>query len=172
MGNIKTIALVFLMALICGCASGVIVPAETAIKDFSLNESKDQVFDSALIVAQSLNLDVSVLEKDSGLIRFETAALNPPQLQKYCVYPAVNPSTGVAWDTFGNWNTRSLQAGTGPVRGRVSISILITEQSSTSSNINMRSNWVAFSNSEELPCNSTGSFEEEYIQSLRVRLKI
>ena len=169
---IEKFVILAIVLTLAGCASGVLTPAETAIKNFEISDSKENVFDAALVVAQTLNLDVSVLEKDSGLIRFETAALNPAQLQNYCIYPAVNPSTGQPWDTFQNWNTRSLSGGTGQVRGRVSISILITSMSESTSNINMRSNWAAFSNAEDLPCNSTGVFEDEYIAELRDHLAV
>ena len=63
------------------------VTGEVSFADFSFSQSRDQVFDLALAVAQRLNLNVAVLEKSSGLLRFESAVLSADQLDKYCVYP-------------------------------------------------------------------------------------
>ena len=82
-----------LVVFITGCATtGRLVPAQTAIQDYSINAPIQKVFEAALVVAQSRNLDVAVLEKQSGLIRFEAAFLSPTQLDNYCKYPYVHPN--------------------------------------------------------------------------------
>ena len=159
-----------LVVFITGCATtGRLVTAETAIQDYSINAPIQNVFEAALVVAQFRNLDVSVLEKQSGLIRFEAASLSPTQLDKYCEYPYVHPNTGRAWDTFVNWNKRSLNAGGGPVRGKVSLTLLITGKGSAS-NINLRSNWTSYNSIETTLCNSNGEFEREFINDLKRHL--
>jgi hypothetical protein len=159
-----------LAAFITGCAtSGRLVPAETAIQNYSINASREKVFDAALVVAQLLNLNVAVLEKQSGLIRFEGASLSATQLDKYCEYPYVHPKTGNPWDTFVNWNKRSLSVAGSPVRGKLSLTLLITEKGSAS-NINLRSNWTVYNRVETTPCNSNGKFEREFINDLKRHL--
>lgn len=166
----KSITVLVAIFLITGCATiGLLVPVDTAIKNHNINASRQQTFDAALVVAQMQNLNVAVLEKQSGLIRFETASLSAAQLDRYCEYPYVHPSTGKPWDTFQNWNNRSLKAGAGPVRGKVSITILITEKEGGSS-MNMRSNWNAYNATETTPCNSKGIFEKEFMTQLKSQL--
>lgn len=161
-----------LIVLIAGCAArGQLITVDTAIRNYDTNASRQQTFDAALVVSQILNLNVAVLEKQSGLIRFETASLSPLQLDQYCEYPYRYPSTGKPWDTFRNWNKRSLKTGAGPVRGKVSITILITEQES-SSIMNMRSNWHSYNATETTPCNSTDIFEREFVSRLESQLQI
>ena len=166
----KLIAIIPLIALIQGCVTGQLITADTMVQNFEIAENKDTVFDAALTVAQLQNLDVSVLEKDSGLIRFEAASLSAGQLDQYCEYPAINPTTGQPWDTFQNWNIRSTQGNMGQVRGRVSITLLISEEGIEESNVNMRSNWTAFNSTESNLCNSTGVLEREYIAGIRAHL--
>lgn len=157
-------------AAISGCATATFKQAETTVTNHQINYNKSNVFDAALVVAQVLNLDVSVLEKSSGLIRFETARLSPGQLDLYCVYPFINPQTKEPWDTFQNWNARSVSSGGGQVRGQVSISVLISSVSEQVSNVNLRSNWAVSNNVENHPCNSKGVFEGRYISELKKQL--
>jgi hypothetical protein len=171
MTSLRPLSLCAFIPLLASCVTGQIVPASTAIENYPIPADKESIFDASLIVAQLQNLDVSVLEKESGLIRFEAASLSPTQLDQYCTYIAINPSTGQPWDTFQNWNTRSLNNGGSQVRGRVSISILISEEEDTS-NMNMRSNWSAFTTMENFDCNSTGTFEREYIEAVKNQLEI
>lgn len=168
MKSFKKISFLFFVLLITGCATGKIIPAETAIQNFEVNVSRQQAFDASLAVAQMLNLSVAVLEKQSGLIRFETATLSADQLDQYCDYMAVDPSTNKPWDTFKNWNTRSVENGGGNVKGTVTINILITEKASRSS-ISMRSNWVASNAREVYPCNSKKIFENDFISKLKAQ---
>lgn len=170
--NMKRLALFVSILFIAGCVTpgqgSRLLPVRTAISDIKIEAPRQDVFDASLIVSQYLNLNVAVLEKDSGLIRFETAALTASQLGQYCEYPFVN-RTGESWDTFAGWNSRSSQAGTGPVRGKVSLTILITDDSG-GSNLNMRAHWLAYNSNEEYACNSTGAFEAEFVSDLKANL--
>ena len=147
------IVICIVMLTIAGCVSyGVRVPTRTAISDTQISASRDEVFDAALVVAQQLSLDVRVLEKDSGLIRFEAALLTPFQLDQYCEYPYVNRA-GQPFNTFAGFDAQSLKDGTGPVYGHVSLTVLITDDL-VGSNMNMRSIWSAKYSLETAPCNS------------------
>lgn len=144
-------------------------PVDTMAVDRELSRGRAEVFDAALAVAQAANLNVAVLEKDSGLIRFESASLSPQQLDRYCHYPVVYVESGKPFDTFENWNYRSVVAGVGHVFGSVTLSFLISE-TADGSNINLRSNWAARNNTESLPCQSKGILERELLDQLAARL--
>ena len=156
--------------IVIGCAAGQIVPASTANRDYVINFPRQKIIDAAIVVAQMQNLNVAVLEKQYGLIGFEAASLSTTQLDKYCEYPAINPKTGQAWDTFANWNLRSVKDGSGSLFGSVSITLLISDGGSKS-NVNLKSNWTAYNNTESSPCNSNGRFETEFIDALKNRLQ-
>lgn len=159
-----------LVVFITGCSTtaphGRPVPIEIAVQDYFINIPRQNVFDAALFVAQVYNLDVALLEKQSGLIRFEKGFLDAFQLDKYCVYPYVNPKTGNAWDTFVNWNKRSLEAGGGSVYGKFSLTILIVEEDSAS-NVILRSRFIAHNNTVTVPCNSNGEFERKFVNDIK-----
>lgn len=160
------IVICIVMLTIAGCVStGVLVPTRTAISDTPISASRDEVFDAALVVSQQQSLNVGVLEKDSGLIRFEAALLTPVQLDEYCEYPAVNRA-GQPWDTFAGFNARSIKAGTGLVYGQVSLTVLITDDP-VGSNMNMRSIWSAKNSVETAACNSTGVFERAFVREMK-----
>jgi len=135
-----------------------------------MEKPKGQVFDAALSVAQELNLNVAVLEKESGFLRFEMATLTPWQLDKYCQYPFVDARTQATWDTFQNWNQRSLAAGDGPVRGTVSLTLLMSDDGAARTKATLRGNWTAQNNTGVDQCNSLGVLEGEFETSLRSRL--
>ena len=168
----KRLALFVSIFFVAGCVTpgqgSRLLPVRTAISDVQIEARRQEVFDAALIVSQYLSLNVAVLEKDSGLIRFETAALTASQLDQYCEYPFVN-RTGQPWDTFIAWYSRSSQAGTGQVRGKVSLTILISEIPK-GANLNLRAHWSAYNGNEEFDCNSTGIFEEEFVSELKIKL--
>jgi len=165
---LKTIGFLFSFFFLTGCATSRPVLVETTIENFDVKLSRSQAFDASLVVAQTLNLSVAVLEKQSGLIRFEAATLSAAQLDQYCEYPFVN-SSNEPWDTFQEWNSRSLKRGGGNVRGKVTINILITEKEGAS-NISMRSNWVAYNAAETEPCNSNKIFEKDFISKLKSQM--
>jgi len=149
-----------------GCVTGQLIAAKTSVSSYTINAPRGRVFDVALVVSQSRNLNVAVLEKQSGLIRFEAASLSALDLDKYCNYPYINPNTGGPWDTFTNWNQRSLNAGTGPVNGKMSITLLITDRGSKS-DVNLRSNWVSYNRTETTPCRSSERFEREFVNDIK-----
>jgi hypothetical protein len=120
MRRFGVVVIVAMLSLV-GCAvRGELRPGRTQIHSFSVERSRSEVFDAALSLAQQLNLDVAVLEKQSGLIRFENAALTAAQLDRYIEYPYVKPGTSVPLQTFQQWYARALQLNEGPVRRRVS----------------------------------------------------
>ncbi len=160
------IVICIVMLTIAGCVSyGVRVPTRTAISDTQISASRDEVFDAALVVSQRLSLNVGVLEKDSGLIRFEAALLSPFQMDQYCEYPYVNRA-GQPFNTFAGFNAQSIKAGTGLVNGQVILTVLITDEP-VGSNINMRSVWSAKYSLETAKCNSTGVFERDFIREMK-----
>ena len=106
-----------------------------------------------------------MLEKSSGIVRFENAALSPALLDTYCLYPFVIQGTTAPFDTFSNWNVRSLQGGAGPVTGRVSLTILITP-SGNATLVNIRGNWVGGNPAEQHVLNSTLALEKELEQAV------
>jgi hypothetical protein len=164
------IVICIVMLTIAGCVgSRVRVPLKTPISDTEISASRDEVFDAALVISQRLSLNVGVLEKDSGLIRFDAALLTPFQLDHYCEYPYVNRA-GRPMDTFAGFDARSLKAGGGPVNGQVSLTVLITDDP-VGSNMNMRSIWSATNGVETAACNSTGVFERDFIREMKSYLR-
>ena len=168
----KKLLTVLLCLGLAGCATGKYVTVEPSNKSYDFNVNKQKVFDAALLGAQELNLDVKVIEKDSGLIRFDKETLSPEQLDQYCAYPVVD-SNGqpFGYKTFQNWNNNAIYfANAGPVAGKLSITILVTEHG-TSSSVNVRTNMSAFNHMEEHPCKSKGVIEDEFISKLQSHLK-
>src|SRR6266566_10077919 len=93
------------LTAILGCARAIPVPAHSAaFYEFTVEAPRERAFDQLLRVAHGLNLSVLVLEKSSGILRFENATLASMQLDTYCVYPFTNSRTQLPLDTFGNWN--------------------------------------------------------------------
>jgi hypothetical protein len=166
--SLYTIVLSFL--LVSACATGRYIAPKSGDYQFTLDRPRDMVFDALLGVAQTLNLSVDVLEKQSGYIQFKNASLSPVQLDRYCTYPYVNPGTGQAWDTFINWNQRSLAAGAGALRGSVSLSILLSEPSPGTTVAKMHSTWISSNNIERTECSFLLVFEKNLESTLRVQL--
>lgn len=167
-------AFVLVTVLTCGCVtvtpSGVPVPAETRTTEDIIWAPRATVFDAALAVAQDLNLNVDVLEKASGLLKFESAFLSPSQLDRFCTYPAKDPKTGEAWDTFANWNSRSVSGGSGAVTGRVALNVLMKELAPQETEVSIRATFSASNNTETNQCGSLGVLEEEFLEGLREEL--
>jgi hypothetical protein len=165
----RLIVVWFVLFTSVGCTSyGTLVRTKTAITDIGLSATRDEAFDGALVVAQQLSLNVGVLEKDSGLIRFDAALLTPFQMDKYCEYPYVKKS-GEPFDTFTNLQIRLQKKGGGSVVGKLSLNVLITDDPA-GSNMNMRSAWSVSTAMENLACNSTGAFERDFISSMKAYL--
>lgn len=166
----KNIALLFMLFLLTGCVAGQLVPATPTDYEFTLERSRAEVFDAMLFVAQGLNLNVDVLEKDSGFIQFKHSALTPGQLDKYCQYLAIKPD-GQAWDTYQNWNIRSMRGGVGNVYGTVSLNAVLVE-SGSSTIVRIHSTWTASNRNETHQVNSLGILEGEFEKALKEKLKI
>jgi hypothetical protein len=85
-------------------------------------------------------LDVKVLEKDSGLLRFERAFLTATQLDQYCVYPF--EPVGCRADGYGSFEMHQNYE-QAPVSGEVSLTVLMSELTPARTELEMRSNWKA-----------------------------
>ena len=144
------------------------VTGEVSFADFSFSKPRDYVFDAALAVAQRLNLNVAVLEKSSGLLRFESAVLSADQLDSYCVYPYNRSNTGQPVDTFSGWNRRSLAIanGGGPVSGTVSLTVLLSEKPEGTS-VNVRAAFTAANSTERYSVNSKQVLEGNFREALQ-----
>lgn len=139
--------------------------------EFNVEAPRPEVFQAFLSVAQQLNLNVDVLDRESGFIQFKNSALSPSQLDDFCVYPVVKPGSEQAWDTFTGWNQRSLRAGGGSVSGTVSLNVLLTEpEESPGVQANLHSTWVASNGRETHQLNSKGVLEQRIKQAVRARL--
>ena len=94
--------------------------------EFTISRSPVTAFQAVLEAAHSLNLSVDLMDRDSGLVQFESAGLSPQQLDEYCVYPFVKKGTIEPFSTFSDWNQQSVLYNQGPVTGSVSISVLVS----------------------------------------------
>lgn len=157
------LAILLFAPSIVGCATvpqGQYVGGMPTDYEFDVEAPRSQVFDSLLSVAQGLNLSVDVLEKDSGFIQFRQSALSAPQLDNYCVYPAVKPGATVPWDTFVGWNKRSTGAGGGSVNGTVSLNVVLTDAADGSdTHVKLHSTWAASNRNESQQVTSKGILE-------------
>jgi hypothetical protein len=73
---LRLAALLPVAVLLSGCVThGVPTPIHPYTKSFSVDGDREAVFDAALRASHGLNLNVAVLEKESGLIRFDSATL-------------------------------------------------------------------------------------------------
>ena len=145
-------------------------PGETSSYQAHVEAPRSGVFDAALGVAQALNLDVVVLEKSSGLIRFENASLSPAQLQRYCAYPVVYVDNEEPVKTFADWS-RDLQGrGLTPLRGHVNLTFLLRESDADSTSLNIRGNWYATGGGERLDLTSNQAFEAEIHRAILAEL--
>jgi len=157
-----------------GCVSvpqGQYIDGSPTDYEFRIEAPRSEVFESLLSVAQSLNLSVDVLEKESGFIQFEHSALSAPQLDEYCSYPAVKPGTTVAWDTFVGWNQRSMKGGGGSVSGTVSLSVVLTDAGDGgATHAKLHSTWVASNRTETQQVTSKGVLERQFEDALRSKL--
>ena len=156
-------------ALLCGCATNRLVPITPFHSKFRIAAPRDQVFEASLAVAQQLNLTIAVLDKSSGLVRFERTDLSADLLDRYCKYPYVNSSTGQPANTFANVSRDSLAIGQGAVRGSVSLTLLLSIEAGDETQVSLRANWLAETYREHQPCTSRGNFEAEFATQLRAQ---
>ena len=169
--NRHFLALALLSCVVtAGCAvNGVPHTIEPYTHTFDTTADRESVFDAALAASHLLNMDVAVLEKESGLIRFESTTLSAQQLDQYCKYPYAHPRTGEPLKTFQILQNQLLKQKAGTVTGRVSISVLVSGHEP--SNINVRSNYSASTYAESIGCNSLGKLESRFIANMKSHLR-
>ena len=154
--------------LVAGCKTPILKPGTVSYGDFVVPCERDQVFDDALKFAQAYNLSAAVLEKSSGLIKFELVSIQPSVLDAYCEFPFRDPETGSPWATF----LGSRRLWLSPVSGKVRLNLLMSENGSKSTSVNIRGNWnvrMADYDGDSLrtiPLDSTGVLEAELQKSL------
>ena len=161
-----------LLTLGGGCATvpqATKIPAAPSDYAFEIAKPRAAVFDALLLVAQSLNLSVDVLEKNSGFIQFKQGSLSPYQLDEFCIYPYVNANS-VQTDTFSGWNQRSTVRGGGAVHGTVSISIVLGEAGAEVTKVKLHGTWVASNLSEVHEVGSRGVLENRIEKALKAQL--
>jgi hypothetical protein len=116
-----------------------------------------------------MNLEVKVIEKASGLLRFETIQLPPDQMDQYCVYPLVSTGCRRLPTSF-----TAAAAAYGGGRGMLSITVLVKSTGPESSAIDIRTNGTASlttrRTTDTYPVESKGVLEEELIKGVRARL--
>ena len=154
-------SVVFLVALAACVRAVPVVPQAASYHEFTVAAPRDRAFDELLRIAHRNNLSVHVLEKSSGLLRFETSTLLASQLDTYCQYPFTNSRTRKPLDTFSGWNVRALADGAGPVWGQLTLNVVMTLTSPMSTNVNVRGNWSAGTARERYIVNSRLVFEKE-----------
>jgi len=158
------IKLILIMATVSwmftGCSHTTKKPGLVSLQEFVVDCPRTQVFDRALAIAQQRNLEVKVLEKSSGLIRFERSALLPSDLDRYCVFPLVDDRDDLPIATY-----TSFVRDEGSAIGAVSLNFLATESSERSTKVSIRGNWTAILSGElgeySGPVSSTGVLESE-----------
>ena len=143
-----------------------------SLGDSEYAAARDEVFEAALLVAQEKNLNVAVLEKQSGLMRFESATLSPAQLDQYCKYMFVKKGTTEPVQTYQKWSSFSTITGAGNVWGVVSISFLLTSETPTKTKGTLRANWTGRNAKESYALTSLGVLEGEFVAAVRQHLKL
>jgi hypothetical protein len=122
---------------------------------------RNEVFDHALAFAQARNLEVKVLEKSSGLIRFERSSLGANDLDEYCIFPIVDARTGQPVSTFQDWD-REYE---GIAVGAVNLNFLLSEEGPARTLVNVRGNWSVVMRDGEIgysgPISSNGTLEDQ-----------
>ncbi len=174
------LALSVLLALgVGGCVKVRPVPAEPKITEHHVPRARDDVFDAAVAVGQRMNLDVPVLEKQSGFLRFEYTNINADRLDRYCQYPYVTKRSGTAFESFAHWNRRAQGEGA-PVAGVFQLVLVLSPEGATATNVTVRSRCNVVAPGDSRPkgyrgvllneCNSLGVLEKEFVDAVQVRL--
>lgn len=163
-----------LLIALASCVRVDPVPADSKTTDFRLAKPRAEVFDAAVAVGQRLNLDVPVLEKESGFLRFEYANVTPDQLDRYCQYPYVTTKTGAPEATFAEWSER------GTLGGLIQLVLVMSEDGPAATRIAVRSRCKVVAPGDTRPrgytnvfaneCNSLGTLEKEFIDAIEARL--
>jgi len=124
-----------LLTLLFGCWRYQVRPANPAHLQEPFAYPRNEVFDAVLSQAHEMNLEVKVLEKASGLLRFETVQLSPTEMDQYCEYPI--ESTGCRQLPTSFAETEAWEAGG---RGVMSITALVTATDADASMVDVRAN--------------------------------
>jgi hypothetical protein len=136
-------------------------PGSANLHEFTVACPRSQVFDHALSFAQRRNLEVKVLEKSSGLIRFETTTLSAGSLDQYCVFPLVSSRDNLPTHTYEAWASEYA----GVVVGTVSLNLLLSEDGPASTKVSIRGNWSVVMTGDGSrysgPVSSNGFLEDE-----------
>jgi len=159
-----------------GCVSVHAVSVESKISDFRVPRARDEVFDAAVAVGQRMNLDVPVLEKESGFLRFEYANVSAVQLDAYCQYPYANDKDGRAFETFKDWADRAA------LSGIVQLVLVMSVDGPSSTNVTVRARCKVVASGDSRPkgytnvfaneCNSLGTLEKEFVDGIESRLGV
>jgi hypothetical protein len=157
-----------------------LLPSSLKFTEHSFKEDRRRVFDAVLAVAQECNLSVKVLEKNSGLIRFESSNLSPGQLDIYAYYPYVYENTKDEYWNFQEWakdprtadGERTHQACVDfacSVTGILTLNVLVKETQNGSS-VNLRSSIAVVKVDEKYSCRSKGVLEKAFFEDLKEKL--
>ncbi len=175
MKNTPTIRLVALLALVtlgsCRWAVTHAPPADPLHTVVEIPASEGEVFDAALAAAHELNLEVKVLEKASGLIRFERASLSARDLDLFCAFPFVFRGRGYLPTSFTQLAARPASSVENAV---LSMTLLVGTADEGESKLDLRSAWTASIWYDERnlgthSLRSTTVFEQPFLDAVRQR---
>jgi hypothetical protein len=152
-----------LIIFISSCATNY-DPVQPYVENRQYNNSQNTVFDAALSVATLMNLNVAVIEKSSGLIRFTNDSYGAGLLDEYCK-PHIVDSKGRPKFTFTEWNDDLRDDDSPPLVGTAQITLLVSTVNGIS-NINVRTNFKA----NGIAVNSTGKLEQTFLKYLEQKL--
>jgi hypothetical protein len=139
------------------------VDANRSLVEMSFPAPRNVVFDSALLSAQELNLNVAVLEREGGLLRFDAATLSATQLDRYCQFVFVKKGTNEPFSTFRKYFLNAW--------GEVRLTLLLNADTPTTSKGTLRGNFTAHAGNFAYGCNSLGLLEKEFEAALRRHLQ-
>lgn len=158
--------------LACACANKTIVSGrpqtavekkgEMAIDWQPFSCSRGKLFDGALRIAQRYNLRVDTLEKDSGFIEFKLGQLGVNELTLYTRFPLVSPYEGYA---LGSYREFVEHYQTEPT-GSVDLTFLMTPKENGTTELAIRSHWIARDPGSQTKVSSSGYFEDQLVTEL------
>jgi|SaaInlStandDraft_2_1057019.scaffolds.fasta_scaffold169404_1 hypothetical protein len=153
----------FFILMMLGCARNY-DPVQPLIVNRQYQHQQNAVFDAALSVATLMNLNVAVIEKSSGLIRFSNDTYGASLLDKYCK-PHIVDGRGRPKYTFTEWSNDRMDDDLPPLVGSAQVTLLVSVIDGKT-NINLRTNFKAGS----VAVNSTGLLEETFLRYLEEKL--
>ncbi len=162
----KMIVYILMLVMVTACAKTWIEPVEPSNSRYRFSADFNDLFSAAISAGQQMNLTIDVIEKDSGVLKFNNAALNVQQLDRYCRYPVITSRTNAPWGNFERWNARSLKQGEGNVRGRIAISLHM-RQIEKQVTLDMLVTIEGYNQKSAHTCNSLNNFETEFINRIR-----